>query len=316
MGTDSWIEDEPGVGAAARQVGRTLRRGVRLPLVAVGAGVVLALAVVGVVALAQAPYEPSFVLRVVETDRDPASMPHPRRQLRQYVLDAAFTGPELLRIIEKRNLYPALAHRSMRAALESFREDIDVEVYRNYFVEQRSAHEAPRSARVVVRYRSDDPALALAVTRDLGELVMARERAERSRVAAQAARLAKRALDRLDAKATSLRLQIAEKRVEIADEPGADPQREVELVGLLGSLEDLQKQVASAQRTNAELELGADYERSGAGLRFEIVDDGSVARSDRLQPPELAGIGLLSLILALPLAVLTIGAFAPEGGRL
>lgn len=315
MAIDSWIDDEPGARAALQQAGRVLRRGVRRPLATLLAGALVALAAVGIVVLLEPPYRPGYVLRVVETDRDPGTMPRPRRELRQYVLDAVFTTNALLAIIQKHGLYPALMRHSRRAALESFRDDIELDVYRNYFVEARSAHEAPRSARIAVRYRSEDPAIALAVTRDLGKLIVERERAERAKEAAQAARSAKRALDRLEHEATKRRREIAEKQIEISDQTTARPDAEIELVGLMGTLASLDREITAAQRTNAELELGAAYESSNAGMRFEVVDDGSIAKSDRLQPVQLAGIGIVTLALGLPLAALAVGAFAPSGGR-
>ncbi len=315
MTTDSWIDDEPGVGAGLRQAGRVIGRGAGRSVTTLVVGALAALAVVGIVVVLEPPYEPRYLLRVVETDRDPGTMPRPRRELRQYVLDAVFTSDALFGVIQKHDLYPGLMRHSRRAALESFRDDTDVDVYRNYFVEARAAHEAPRSARIAVRYRSDDPAVALAVTRDLGKLIVERERADRTKEAEQAVRVAKRTLDRLETAATERRREIAEKRLEIGAQRSVRFDSEIQLVGLLGTLASLDREIAEAQRTKAQLELGAAYESSDTGMRFEVVDDGSIAKADRLLPVQLGGIGAAAFVLCLPLAALAVGAFASPGGR-
>src|SRR5262249_39845636 len=145
------------------------------------------------IALTRLQYAPKVVLRVVESDRDPAGMPRLKRELGKYVREAAFTSEPLLALVRRYDLYPGLVRENPHTALESFREDIDVDVYQNYFLEERARGSAPRSARLAVSYHASDPERALAVTRELAALIVEHERAARQREAERAANEAENA---------------------------------------------------------------------------------------------------------------------------
>ena len=147
MTPHSWLDDEVSASETVRQAVRLVVAGCRRPLVLLAVTLGFATTVAGAVLVAKHSYAPRYVLRIVEPDRDPSGMPRPRRELAAYVREAVFTSKPLLAIIERHDLYPGLARRNPRAALNSFREDIDVDVYGNYFVEERSAGAGPRSAR-------------------------------------------------------------------------------------------------------------------------------------------------------------------------
>src|ERR1041384_1873106 len=152
MTAESWLEQEATLRDGFRQAGRLFVRGLKRP----GLTIALAVAIGAALIAPRNGYAPRLLLRVVEADRDPTSMPQPKRKLREYVRQALLTSDKLVPLIRRYGLYPSLARRNMRAALESFREDIDVDVYQNYFVEQRTPGAAPRSARVAVSYRGSD----------------------------------------------------------------------------------------------------------------------------------------------------------------
>src|SRR5450432_4428957 len=154
MTTQQWMAEEPGFGTALRQASHLMRGGLRRKGLTITLSLLLASSVTGWTALANHTYSPRLVLRVVEMDQDPSMSLRPRRDLKEYVREAVWTSEPLLKIIHERGLYPGLVARNPRAALESMREDSEVDVYQNYFVEERSTADPPRSARVVVRYRS------------------------------------------------------------------------------------------------------------------------------------------------------------------
>jgi hypothetical protein len=151
------------------------------------------------------------VLRAVEMDRNPQTAPRPKRHLREHVRDVAFSASSLSALIEKHELYPALYRANPIAALTSFREDIELEVYQNFFIEERSPLDPPRSARIAVTYRSSDRAQGLAVTRDLGKLIVEHEVATRRRQAMAATNEADDALKRARGELVELRRQIAKR---------------------------------------------------------------------------------------------------------
>ena len=68
-------------------------------------------------------HAPRFVLRVVEANRDPSSMPRLKGELGEYVRQAVFTSGPLFELIRRHGLYPKLMRQNSRAALDSFRED-------------------------------------------------------------------------------------------------------------------------------------------------------------------------------------------------
>jgi hypothetical protein len=203
------MQTEPGPQAALVEVMRLAGRGIRHPLICLLCGLGLTALVVGGLVLKEYRYQPKFVLRVVEMDRDPHTAPRPKRHLREHVRDAVFSNTRLAELIEKHGLYPALYRANPIAAITSFREDIEIDVYRNYFVEERSPDDPPRSARIAVSYRSSDRKQGLAVTRDLGKAIIDNEHQNRKRQAIAAAQEAEKVLTRARADVLALRQQIA-----------------------------------------------------------------------------------------------------------
>jgi len=107
------------LSACFRQVADLLARGVRRPLaLGVTASCFAALLTAYVVG-SKNSYAPSYVLRVVESDRDPTRMPRPRRQLADYIRLGVFTSEPLLELIRQHGLYPSLARKNPHAAIES-----------------------------------------------------------------------------------------------------------------------------------------------------------------------------------------------------
>lgn len=312
---DDWLDREPGFVATVFQVGRCVRRGLMRPVLVVAIALLLTGGVVAIVALVSGEYNPTYVLRVSEMDGDPSVMPRPKRQLQQYVQEAVFTTEPLMRVIQKHGLYPSLARKNQRAALQSFREDIEVEVYRNYFIEERSREDSPRTARLAVRYRAKDPDLALAVTRELGGLVIEHERQEMRRQAARSALEAARRVERLKSALADRRSDIAKNRLEITESASFDARLEVNLVSLYGSIETLERELEAAQRYKAALDLSSALEKKGVGLHFEVVDDGSLPRSLAISKTELAVLACLIFVFGLPLTALAVGAFSTKRGH-
>jgi hypothetical protein len=298
------------MGVALRQAAQLFRRARAFPLRVIATALVLAAVVVGIELVKEHAFSPRFVLRALEADRDARTAPRMKRQLREYVMGAAFSNQALSELMRKHQLYPGIARNNPQAALESFREDIVVEVYRNYFVEERSAQTAPRSARISVSYRSEQRDVALAVTRDLGELVIAFERAARQKQADVAAARAKTSLDRARERYLGQTKKINEAAV-LAGESG--PDRELARVrgaNLSRSLEGLERDLELAAARSAVLELGKDLEDQGLGLSFETVDRGDIPRSAELETDDLLLLGALTFLFGFPLAALAVGAFS------
>ncbi len=306
------LDDEPGVIAGIHQMVAFLKRALRRPLLTISLSAALAGSLVGLMVLKEQRFAPRLVLRAVEMDRDPAQAPQPKRHLREYVLGAVFTSGPLYELIEKYGLYPGLFRKNRRAALDSFREDIDVEVYQNYFIEERSEHDAPRSARVAIRYHSSDRDLAVKVTRALGTVLVEHEAKVRREQSQKAAEAASRALEVAQRRLAVRHAALSSARQRI--ETDGDPQAEVEFVGLAGSLPAMEARVNDAARLKAAFELGAAFEKRRLGLVFQEVDGGSVPASEGLDRRDLALLGATFFVLGLPLIAMMVGSFSKAEG--
>jgi hypothetical protein len=313
MTMQSWIDSEPGVRDTCWQAARLLRGGFRRPVVTILTTLLLVSLLVGELAFTKHVYSPRLVLRVVEMEQDPLSLPRPRHDLSVYIREAIWTDEALLKIIDRHHLY-ASRRQDSRSALESFRRDIDVDVYQNYFVQERSASDPPRSARVVIRFRSVDSDEAIEVTRALGTLVVDHELESRADQAARAAADVDRDLARTHRAQLDLRAEIAAKQRERSLAPLADPRLQVELVSMLGSLESLEKHTLALERRDALLSFGAAVEKQRLGLRFTVVDDGALPLSGGRGHGRLVGVGLIALMLVLPLVALGVGAISLKEG--
>jgi hypothetical protein len=204
--------------------------------------------------------------------------------------------------------------KNPRAALDSFREDIEVETYQNYFVEQRPVGAAPRSARLRISYKNPNSEIAVAVTRELGALVVGHEMAARREQAARTAEYAKREVAATRRALAERRSQVAVAESEIDQSGAALPQKQVELVGMLGSLQELERREDETEKREAGLALGAALERHGIGMSFEVVDDASLP-TDALAREKQLAMGLVWLAAGLPFVTMAVGAFAPKKGH-
>jgi hypothetical protein len=310
----TWVDREPGAVDAFRQVFSVFVCGLRRPFWTFGLTLLLAAALGGAMFLARSQFSPHIVLRVTESNADPTAMPKLKRQLGDYVQQAVFTSSPLMDIILRHKLYPKAMRVNPRAALDSFRKEIEVDVYQNYFVEERTAAQAPRSARVSIGFRSDDPEIALSVTRELGALVMNHERRIRREQAVAAADEANRAREALNAALQQRGRDVAEKRAELDAAGVANPQLQVELVSLMGSLEALALQAESAELRASQLELGAKFEGQGMGLSFDVADDASVPNPGRRGPLALLVAGI-AMLFGFPLVAVGVGTFGAPGSR-
>jgi hypothetical protein len=308
----TWFDEELSATAALRQAGRLLLAGFERKVILLTTGGLFAAALGGAVAWTRYSYAAEYTLRVVEPDRDSTGEPPPPRQLADYVREAVFTSDPLVDVMSRHDLYPSLARKNLRAALESFREDIDVSVRENYFLEERPVGAAPRSALLSVSYRSANPELAVSVTRELGELVLQRTQAMRENDTKRAADLAK---DRVDAARDALavrRSEVASIRAAL-DRGGNDaPEHRIAFIGLLGSLPALELQQDERERREASLALAAALERKGVGTRFEVVDDALLPQHDVGAKSQRALLAATTFVLGLPLLAMAVGAFAPK----
>jgi hypothetical protein len=313
MKVRSWLDDEPSGRAAVAQAARLLLTGVkRLRIFSACVGAFVAL-VLGVAWVSKPSYAPSVVLRIVEADDAPAELPRPRRELAEYVRQGIFTAAPLLALVRQHGLYPGLASKNPRAALESFREDLDVTVQDNYFVEDRHAGAPPRSARLSITFHGNDPDVAVQVTRALATLIVDHETRVRRDEARRAFDRARREMDALDHVIASRRAAIFEPDATQPRDGGGLERQQIERVDLLGTLPALDQRRDLLMKRASTLSLGAAFATDGLGMSFDVVDDGSLStEAERRDSRPL--FTALSFVLGIPLIAMAVGAFGPTRG--
>ncbi len=316
--TEVWLDEEPGAGEAFADLRRLFRRAFRRPMVPIAIALCLSSAFVVRRMLRHSVSEAQVVFRAIEPASNAAfSVQSPNQQLRAYILDVAFAAPELWPLIEKYNLYPAHRKLDRQSAIEAMRDDLDVTLKRNYFLEARAKNEdgseEERSARIAISFVHRDPVTALAVVRDLGTLVSAHEQRVREVEAGQATALIEFQLESgMQALTKALRTQSENRLEQLRATPLRRTTLEIELRTLDSEVSELERQLAGLEKKKTEADLRLALEKHALGLRFELVDVIPPHRRLLTRPTELALDGILFLLLIFPLVTMAVGALDPR----
>jgi hypothetical protein len=307
---EQWTAREPGFAGAAAEVSRLLRRArVSLTRTLLIALAVTALAV-GNRSLKKRQYAAHVVFRVTEGELNTDTAPPTRGRLKNYLSEVALSSSRLGRIITQYDLYATRRRIDMQLAVESMREDIDVDVLSNYFSQQRYRDDPPRSARVIVEFRATDPQLALDVARTLAQTIQDDESSRRQQAAELDADATHQAARGLREQLTLAQGRLAEAQLELARAKGADrggPLVEVE--NARRSVMSLEERLKDASKRQSDFDLRATLETQRLGLRFEVLD----FHRPRLPilPPnaELAIFAVIVFLVLVPAVGIALAAF-------
>jgi hypothetical protein len=307
-----WEEREPDLFGVVDEVGRLFRRAKHRKLLVLTITVLMTALLSVREFRKQRSYPATVVLSATESEDAQVGNAHTNARLSDYVWYAVFTDRTLFALMEKHRYRPDMMKKNPRLALESFREDLDVDVYKNEFNRERYGGEAPRSARIAVSFSASTPEMALAMARDLGELVVQRDaeiRRERfemeKRVRTDAVSYAEAELSRLH------------REMEAVDDeyPTASPRRRgelrVEAAGLDGAIVASEARLREAQNAKRRLDLESSADKVSLALQYERVDWGAAK-----QPVNLTFVLVRAIILAffglLPVVAMGVGAFDPR----
>jgi uncharacterized protein involved in exopolysaccharide biosynthesis len=303
-----WSEAEPGLGDFFWEVGRLFRRARSRWLFTVSLTVIVTCGMVIREVRKQRKYPAKIVMSVEEQNVDDDVVPYTASAFQDYVSNAVFTDARLLELIERHDLH-TMVKKQPELALESVREDIEVEAYRNLFLEYQAGKGDDRSARLAISFWATDPELALTVARELSELVITHEAEQRQAQVEVAKTMNQGALEQARADVSTLEREIAE--VEQAIAAGGPGRLRFKLLNLKSSLKSATLSLQESDRERADLELLGEHERAGSGLKFEIADYGRAA--DPLPPAERGAIlGVILFFVLLPLTAMAVGAFDPR----
>jgi hypothetical protein len=236
-------------------------------------------------------------------------MPVPPRDLESFVREVALARDPLLHHMEAHGLEPELRATDPGRAIASMREDIDVAVERNYFLEYRATGEGARSMRIRLRYRHPDPGVAQEVARDLARLCEEALAGGRKELDTQAAALAQELVVGARQRLEAHERQLAATRVALVRGPSRDHARlRVDIARLESAITADAVELRDLESRAQGYAMERDVAGSGLGLDFSVV---------RMQPPELrqrtalrvALLGGFLFCVLLPLGAAVVGAF-------
>lgn len=308
MALDPWISDESRIAPVARRL--LARAAHRWSLV-----LVMALLATGVIvagrALRAPSYEATLFFRLGEGDlTEPRSTPRPPSSIREYISSVALSRSQLQGVMDKYHISRARLARDPVGAVDDFREDIRLEVSRNYFLYDRQAGDAPRSALVAISLSGSDAERTRAILREIGDAIVRDQETQRGLRLQQARQHLGAQLELARERARMLQGRIERLW------PGAAHAKAHEASGSWAEIAALQaeasaavEQVLSLERRAADVAFTVAAERKKLGLNFELFDESLVATAPRLSLFHLALRAALVFPIALLLTMAVVGAF-------
>jgi len=310
----NWMEAERDRLGVVRELQRLERRAKARPFGFILWALLLAGAVIGMRARKAPLFKARVIMRATEGALNQESSPLPRRELRNYINALAFTRANLLQIINDLGLYPRRKKRGDDWAIKQLRANLYVDVYTNYFANERGYATSQRSARIGVVFRDPDPDRAVRVARRLAELVAESESARRREQTTDAIAEAQRATDRarkaLLARQTEVTQAIVDRNeARRTHDEGRAAQLTAELDRLQHQLKAESDRVTRAETALGSLQLRMAAERKQMGLSFEIVDERLPEKRTGKAWVLLTALGVVSFLVLLPLCAIGVAAF-------
>jgi hypothetical protein len=305
----NWLEQEESLVALGhRQVRRLLARSRCRPVATACLAAVIGLVIFAAQARRPKLYEAEVGLLITEGAFAPDGRPRPRGELRAFVNDVAFSNARLDDLVRKHDLLPWLGTTNREAALTSMRKLIKVNTWHDYFEGYRQHADPPRTARVTIEFTATEPALALAVARDLGELLAETQTARESEKAT--ARVEELRVLMGSAAAEAARRRAEQERAERAGGERPDP---ASLWRVQKTMQGLETAENTSRAVTAELISAQLYAQTvgRVGSRVQVVDPGippwrTATRAERLMRQVT-----LAALVSVPLVIMLIGAFDP-----
>ncbi|HUH05903.1 MAG TPA: hypothetical protein VML75_28130 [Kofleriaceae bacterium] len=309
-----WIEAERSSHSFVRELQRLKRRAKARPIGFVLLAALLASAVVYKRSRRPETYKARVVMVVTEGELSTDRTPLPRKELRDYVTALSFTRARLLSVVEEHDLYPARAVRGDDYAAAAMRSNLKVEVYRNYFANDRGFETARRSARIGIIFRDSNPERATRVARRVAELIAETESRRREQSSSdavdQSRAISSRARTAMEERRTQLtEALLARDRARTANERLREAELSLEIERLEQQLEADRTLVRLTEADVRDIELRAALDTSRLGLSFEVADEHAPEARDPNAWLVLAALGVVSFVFLLPLCAIGVGAF-------
>jgi hypothetical protein len=308
MGENAWISDEPRFTAV---VGRVVARAARRPVTVLAIVLLGTAAFVASRALRPPTYVATLHFRLAEGDlSDPANAPRPPRAIQAYIGTVVLSRGQLQRIMEKHGWGRGLLARNPVAAVDEFREELGIEVNRNYFIYDRAFSDEPRSAYVAISLRGADPERTLGVLHEIGDAILKMQSEHRAEHLSRAVSVVEMQLAVARSRARSLAGLITGLEAEAgrARMTAAIPLR-AQIATLQIESQLANEQMVALERRRDALSFSATAESAHLGLTFELFDESVVASSPPLDSLRLATLGAIAFAVLLALIVPAVGTF-------
>jgi hypothetical protein len=304
----TWISDEPRLASVARLVlARALHRRAPVLLVAL-------LATGGATALRwlkQPTHEATLYFRLEEGDLGDAGHGlRPPPDIRQHIANVALSRKQLEQIMRKYHWSEGWLARDRAAAIDDFREGIEISVERNYFIYPRNPGEDPRSAEVRISLSGSDEEQVRAILREIGDAILLDQAAQRGGRLREARELFRAQLEHARSRTRTLQEAIARLALEVN---GPDERAAIGAQARLAVLEAEAKgaleQELALQKRAAAAAFNAAKEEEQLGMKFELVDERVATFAPRLTGLELALRAALIFAAVVAVTATVAGAF-------
>jgi hypothetical protein len=305
---EPWMAVEAGMAAVGRQA---LLRALRRPWRVLGVAVLITGAYLAYRTHKAPSYEATLYFHLTEADlSDTSTSPRPLRSVRDYISNVALSRNRVEQLMKKYHLATGLLARDPVAATEGFREDVELDVSRNYFIYDRRPGEAPRSAQVTISLKGSDAEQTRAIVHELGDTILQAQIAQRQGRLSQARELLGAQLSLARARIKAQQDTIDRLWLQVAN---ADPKAAIAIraqiaaqqVGTKGAIE----QVLALERRAADVTFTAAAEGEQLGLNFELFDESMTESAPRLAPLQLVRLAAIIFAIVLLMAVPVVGAF-------
>jgi hypothetical protein len=309
-----WVGEEKAAPGMGRELKRLASRARRRWLRTIGYTLVCSALVVGAAARKPRSYASRVAFRVTEGSIESKTQPRTNGKLRDYVASVVFSNSHLLSVIKEHDLYPSLMARDPTIAVESMRDDIDVEVWRNEFAVKTAEDDPARTARVAVTFHGNNAKVVFETVSHLGRLIRESEQHSRIAQAESALRLADDQVEQSHQLVESRKRAIVEH--ELARSRAKAPEEGLRLVieqrGLEKSLPRAEKLLAEAETRREQTYMRLQLEKHALGIKWEMIDPGRIEAPGLSKRALLTWLGIIAFLLALPLCGIGVGTFDPH----
>jgi hypothetical protein len=293
---------------ARRELRRILVRSRRRLLATVAVALILAIGVFVLEDRRPALYERSVRVLLSEGAFAEDGRPRPRRELRAIIAQAIFAPDRLDALISEHDLVRKLGFASQAEARSGMRQLIEVDTEFDYFASSPKPLAPLGSARVTVTFSAPEPELALAVARDISELVAETritsvDEAENSRIEAMRV-----SAENAIGKAVSLEAQLHRVRQLATALPSADAQRLMQRLSVVVEAAQERAKLAAAGLVDAQLQVHAVHRPRHL---VQVVNPGDPFWRTRPRDERWLRQAILALLLAGIAAVILVGAIDP-----